>query len=124
MIFLQPRQRFLGQSLRSQAVPLMKHQEVVDEWRYIFAASPEWRQRDSDHVEAMQQILPDLPCLDEFIDVPVRRHQNTDINLEAPHASHTAHLATVQHLQELALHLGRHVRELVEKERAAIGELE
>src|SRR5262245_17868965 len=72
----------------------------------------------------MQQILPNLPCLDELIDVPIRRHQNTDINLEAPHASHTPHLATVQHLQELALHLGRHVSELIEKERAAIGELE
>src|SRR5262245_25530679 len=124
MIFLEPGQRFLGQSLWSQAMPLMKRQEVVDERRYILAASPEWRQRDPDHVEAMQQILPDLPRLDEFIDVPIRRHQNTDIDLEAPHASNTAHLATVQHLQELALHLRRHVRELVEKKRAAICEVE
>ncbi len=47
-----------------------------------------------------------------------------DVDLAGPLAADAADLALLQHAQQLALHAGRHLADLVEEQRAAVGDLE
>ena len=82
------------------------------------------RQRDRKDVEAVVEILAELAGGDLLLEIPVRRRDHAHVDLDRLGAADALELALLQHAQQLDLHVGRQVADLVEEQRAAVGQLE
>ena len=80
-------------------------------------------QLDLDRVDAVQQVIAELPVGDAPREVPIRGREDADVDLHLLRAANAVEAALVERAQELALKLERQLRDLVEEERAAGGEL-
>src|SRR5581483_7319478 len=69
-------------------------------------------------------VLPEAPLPHLGLEVLVRRGENADVDLDRPVAADALDLALLEHAHDLRLGLERHVVDLVEEERAAVGHLE
>src|SRR5439155_910997 len=98
--------------------------EVLDERRQVFAPLPERRERDREHAQAIVEVAAKLPRLDHAPEVAVGG--GDDAEVDPPHAggAERPHLPVLHDAQELRLERGREVLDLVEEERAAVGELQ
>src|SRR6266566_842822 len=98
--------------------------EVLDERREVVAPLSKRRERDREHAQPIVQIAAELARLDHAPEVAVRGGDDADV--EPPHAggAERPHLAVLHDAQELRLERGHEVLDLVEEERAAIGELQ
>ena len=54
-------------------------QEMVDEERNVLAALAQRRHREMNHVDPVEQVLPELPLRDQLLEVPVRRGHHPDV---------------------------------------------
>ena len=79
---------------------------------------------DRNHGEAVIEILAEAPLGDHPLEVLRRRGDDADIDLDALGAADPFELLVDQHAQDLALRVARHVGDLVEIERAAMGFLQ
>ena len=59
-----------------------------------------------------------------LLEVAVGRRDDADVDLDRLAAADALELALLQHAQQLDLHLQRQVADLVEEQRAAVGQLE
>src|SRR4029079_12299142 len=82
------------------------------------------RQADREHVEPVVQLLAELAVLDPLLEVEDGRADQPDIDLDGLRPPDALELALLQRAQELDLDLDRQVADLVEEQRAAVGELE
>src|SRR5262245_42196548 len=103
---------------------VVKRQEMRHERRNIVQPLAHGRQREADHVNAMEQILTQATGPNELVHVPVRGDDDANVDRDGAYAADPPELPVVEHLEELRLHPRRHVGELIEEERAAICELE
>ena len=92
--------------------------------RDIVAPIAQRRQGDLDRVQAKQQILPETARGDFAIDVRVGRRQNPNVDTSRPRRAEALELSGGNHAKKLGLLRRRHVGDLVEEQRAAIGQLE
>ena len=92
--------------------------------RNVFAPLAQRRQMNLDRVETEQQILPESSCRDFRVEVGVGRRDQPHVGLARPRRSETLELAGLEHAQQLLLLAERHVGDLVEEQRAAVGHLE
>ena len=82
------------------------------------------RQRDREDVEPVVEILAELALGDQRLEVAVRGRDDPHVDLDGLAAADPLELALLQHAQQLDLHVERQVADLVEKQRAAVGQLE
>ncbi len=82
------------------------------------------RQRDGEGVEPIEEVLPELPGGQRFLEVAIGGRDDPDSHLAGDHVPDGLDLAGLQDAQELALHLERHVPDLVEEDGGAIRLLE
>ena len=99
-------------------------QEVLGEQRDVLAALAERRQRDRDDVDAVEQILAEPPFGDRFRQILVGRGDHADVGLQLLEPADAAEPPLLQHAQQLHLHDGAHLADLVEEDRALLGDLE
>ncbi len=99
-------------------------QEVIAEQRDIVAPLAERRQAEGDDVEAIVEVLAELPLGDQFLDIPVGRGHEPDIERDQLLAADPADLSLLEHAEQVDLRLGGHLADLVEEERAPLRHLE
>ena len=75
-------------------------------------------------VEAVVQVLAELALGDQLVDVPVGRGHEPDVERDQLLAAEPAHLALLEHAEQVDLGLGGHLADLVEEQRAALRHLE
>src|SRR5439155_9877412 len=121
---LEPVERGRLDLLRRQALALRKRKEVPDEIRNVLDALAQRRQAQRHYVEAEKEVLAKEALLDEDAQILVGRRDDAHVGLDRRAAADGRVLALLQDAQEPRLRLHRHVADLVEKERAALGLLE
>jgi hypothetical protein len=70
--------------------------EVIDKEGNILAPLAKRREMNLDNVEAIVQILSELPVLHGLPQVRVRRSEDPDINVTRPHAAEPLYLALLE----------------------------
>jgi hypothetical protein len=98
--------------------------EVVDERIDVLRPLTEGRDRDREHVQSVEKIISEASRVDLPGEVPIRGGDQTDVAVDRPGPPETLELVFLQHAQELRLQLERDLAHLVEKDRAALRELE
>jgi hypothetical protein len=88
------------------------------------AALAQRRELEREYGEPVVEVLAEAPGPDGGPQVDVGRGDDPDVDLELARAAEAAEAPRVQHGEQLGLHLGREVADLVEEERAAVGQLE
>ena len=123
-VALQPRQR-LGREAREGLAVLGRAlaQEVLRQHRDVLGALAERRHAHGHDVEPIEQIVAELPLAHGAREVAVGRGDQADVDLVRL-AAEAFDLPVLQHAQELDLHVRRNLADLVEKERAAVGQRE
>ena len=82
------------------------------------------RQAQADHVEAVVEVLAEQALLHPRLEVLVGGGDHAHVRRERRVAADAVELAVGEHAQQARLQVGRHVADLVEEERAAVGLLE
>src|SRR5215510_920939 len=96
-------------------------EEVVREHRNVLGALAERRQGDGEGVEAIEEVLAELAGGQGLLEVTIGRRDDPYANLAGDHVSDRLALARLEHAQEPALHLRRHIADLIEEDRPAVG---
>ena len=99
-------------------------QEGLDEERDVFLALAQRRQLDGEDVQAVVEILAQLAAADGFGRIDVGRGDDPHVDLLLLAAAEAPELALLQHPQQLDLRRRHHLGDLVQEQRAAMGELE
>src|SRR5581483_11494935 len=99
-------------------------EEVLGEERDVLAPIAERRHRHLEDVEAEEEVGPEAPVADHVVQVAVSRGDDPDVDLDGVAAADAPDLALLEGAEELRLHRGRHVADLVDEERAAMRALE
>src|SRR3989441_5504831 len=116
--------RVRRQRLLTQPAPLVQRQEVRRQTWDVLRPLAQRRQDDAEDVETVQEVLAEPTGAHQLVDIAVGGHDDADVYRDRSHPAHPAQLAVIEHLEELRLHLRRHLSELVEKQRSALCELE
>ena len=96
-------------------------EEVLREQQDVAGACAQRRHRDRDDVDAVEQVLAEPLLLDLGLEIAVGRGDDARLERHLVVAADRAHLALLEHAQQLDLHLERHLADLVEEDRAAAG---
>ena len=99
-------------------------EEVVGERGHVLPPLAQGRQREVEDVEAVVEVLAEAAVLDVAAQVAVRGGHDAQIDGSRPAVADPLELPLLEHAQELPLDLGRDVSDLVEEDRAAVGELD
>src|SRR5947208_6181343 len=99
-------------------------QEIRGEQRDIGAPLAQRRESDLDRVETKQQILAEAPGFHLGLDVGVGGCDDAYVRTPRARGAYALVLAGLEHAQQLRLLRHRQIRDLVEEQRAALGELE
>ena len=81
-------------------------------------------QADDVLVQAGEEIAAELPLLHVLVQIAVRRAHDADVHVLGRRRAEREDLARLEDAQELRLRVERHVADLVEEERPAVGELD
>jgi hypothetical protein len=98
--------------------------EVPDELRNVRRPFPKRRQVDREHVQPVEQVGAELPRLHQLLERAVRRRDDPDVGPDHLRAPDALERLLLEHAQELRLEVERQVADLVQEERAVVGELE
>ena len=99
-------------------------QEFIGERDEVALALAQRRQEDRHDADAVVEIGAKLAALDRVLKVLVGRADEAHVDLDRPHAADPFEFAFLQNAQQLDLEARRNVADLVEKQRAAVGEFE
>jgi hypothetical protein len=117
--------RVLRQRLRLDAeLARALLQEVPGERRNVLEPLAQRRQPKANDIEAMQQILAKEALTHALLEVLVRRSDHANARLLRRMTANPVVLAVGEHAQQSHLQIRRHVADLVEEERTALGLLE
>ena len=97
---------------------------MLDEQRQVARAVAQRRQVDGEDVEPVEEVLAQPAGGHRRPRLLVARRHHPDVEGVFGGAGQPAHLAVLQHPQQLRLQLGRHLGDLVEQQGAAVGQLE
>ena len=90
----------------------------------VVATLGQRRQVQRDDVDAVVEVLPEAAGGDLSLEVAVGRRHDTDVHVHVPRRADRTDLPLLEHAQHLALQRQRHVADLVEEHRAAVGRAE
>ena len=99
-------------------------QEVVGQLQNVPPAGPQGRHLDVDDIEPVVEVLPKVPGLDELRQVPAGGRDDPHVHRHRAGAPHRLHLPLLEGPEDLGLHIQGHVADLIQKEGAAVGQLE
>src|SRR5206468_15924 len=99
-------------------------QDVLGEERDVLAALAQRRNGDGHDGEAEVEVLAEFPAGDLALQIALRRCDDADVGLDGFVSANATELARLEDAQELGLDVEREIADLVEEDRAAIGELE
>ena len=113
------------QRLRAHAVPLDQPlEEHVRQNGDVAGPLPQGRESDADHGDAVEQIGPEAAGRHRLRQIPRGRADDPHVQGAKPFISYPAHFAVLQHGQQLRLLRWRKFPDFVQKEGAAIRNLE
>ena len=98
--------------------------EVIDERRDVVAPFAQRRDLDRDHVEPVVEVLLEPAVADHLFQIAVGRGDDPHVHALRALGAERLELALLQHAQQLRLHRGAHGPDLVEEDRAAVGQRE
>src|ERR1043165_3927329 len=98
-------------------------EEVVNQNRNVFATFAQRRHVDREHVDAVIKVVAETTVSHHRAQVTIRRRNHTHVNAKLVRATDATNLSFLERAQELRLNANVQFRELVEKQRAAIGDL-
>src|SRR5690606_9227002 len=96
-------------------------QKRMGQQRYVARPGSQWRQFDVDHVDAIEQILPEAAFRNQLREVLVRGQDHANVDFVRLRAADRLELQLLQHAQQLHLHRRTGGADLIEKDRAAVG---
>ena len=99
-------------------------EEVAGEKRDVRPPLAERRHDDRDHLQAVEEILAEVPLLDLGREVLVRGGEDANVHLEDAVGADGTDLAVLENPKELHLEGGTHLADLVEEDGAPVRELE
>jgi len=99
-------------------------EKMIDQQVDVGTPFPHRRQIDRVPVESIEQVFAKQVSGDHVFQIPVRRGDDPHVRRDDLLSAHALELLFLQHAQQLALQQGRHVADLVEKQRAAVALLE
>ena len=120
IIGAQPFQRAGVDRLRGKAFTVGPQQERTRQVRDILGAVAQWRQPDAGHVQAEKQIFAEQALLDQRPQIAIGGRDQPDIGTPAGAWIHRR-LRAVDDPQQPGLGVERHVADLVQEQRPAIG---
>src|SRR6185295_13249209 len=98
--------------------------QVFDQERDVFRALAERRYMDRKDVEPVEQILPERACGNRFLQVAVRRGQDTDVHGNRVTVADAFDLAILEDTEQCDLGFRGQIADFVEEDRAAVGGFE
>ena len=96
-------------------------EEVRDQQRDVLAAAIERGHLDVHHVQPVIQVLAELALGEQLLQVAVGGGDDPHVHRQCLRAAYGADQPLLQHAQQLDLEPKRHVADLIEHERAAVG---
>src|SRR5260370_1178298 len=96
-------------------------EEGLHEDRDVLAPLAERRHLDGHGVDAEEEVLAEAALLERSLRAPVRGGDQAEVHGRGLRAAQPAHDALLEDAQELGLEVHRHLDDLVEQERAAVG---
>src|SRR6266852_84252 len=99
-------------------------QEVAEQQRNLGGQLAQRRHVDGENVQAIVEVFAQPPGLDGLVDVHVGGCQHAYVNLHQVPPTETRVLVILKHMQQLGLQVRAHLRNLVKKNRALVGQLE
>src|SRR6266404_821825 len=97
--------------------------EIAHQKGNVFRTFAQGWDADGEYVEPIVQIAAEFPVFDHFSQVAVGSSYQAHVNLLGPSASQAFKLPSLQSAEQLGLDLDGNISNLVEKQRALIGEL-
>src|SRR5438067_3158839 len=98
--------------------------EIFHQQRNVFLAFAQRRQIHGDDVEAIEEILAEATFFDALLQIHVGGSDDAHIYLNLADATQMHELAVLEHSQDLGLSFQIHGADLIEKNRAAVGDFE
>ncbi len=98
--------------------------ETLDQQRDVFPAFPERRQIHWNNVQTVEEILPESLFPYHLVEVGTGSRDDPYIDLDRRAAADSFELALLKDTEQLHLQRGRHIPDLIEEQRAAVGLLE
>src|SRR6266540_6277949 len=95
-----------------------------DEQRQVVEPLPERGKAELDALQPVEEVLAELTLGDQLLEVLVGRGDDADVDVDGFDAADALDPALLERAQDLHLHAERHVADLVEEERASLGQLE
>ena len=102
----------------------MLAEEVLDQRAHVLLAIAKRRDVERDDGEPVVEVLAELALAHQPAQIAVGGGHDADIDRDRRRAADALDLLLLEHAQERRLHLGRHLADLVEEDRAGVRELE
>ncbi len=99
-------------------------QNVLHQQGNVLFVIAQRRQIDVEDIQPEIKILPQMAAADRLFGIFVRGREHAHIHRRLGLASQPADLAVFQHAQEFRLRRRRHLADLIEQQRPAVGQLE
>src|SRR5690606_19762978 len=99
-------------------------EEALDQQRDVLGAVPQRRQHDPDHVEAKVEVLAKFTALDRGLEIAVGRGHHSTVDRELDVAADRTNGPLLQDPQQLDLGGRIELADLVQEQRAALGDVE
>src|ERR1044071_5273047 len=91
--------------------------------RNVIRTLTQRRQDQRHNVQSEEQILPESSLRHFLLEVSISRRDQADVDSQRPRSADALKLTLLQNTQQLHLHCSTQVANLIEKQRAAVGEL-
>ena len=98
--------------------------QVARDQHHVVTALAQGREAHLHHVEAVVEVIPELPLLDRRLEVDVCRRDDANIHRLALCRADLGDRALLQNTQQLDLEVERHLADFIEEDRAAVCGLE
>jgi len=123
-VALEPLDRGRRERFRRARALVELGEEVLGEELDVLDALAQRRHVQREHLQAVEEIAPQLAGVDGFVRVAVARSQHANVGLDRLVGSDAAHRARLEHAQELHLEVRGHLGDFVEEQGSAVRALE
>ena len=99
-------------------------QKPVGQGQDVLRPLPQRRDVQPDHVQPVEEVGAEQPAVYLLLQIAVGGHDQPDIQLDASGAGHPLDGLFLNQLQQLGLNVGRQLTDLIQKQCAAVGQLD
>jgi hypothetical protein len=112
---------------RGASSPLLRkycREKMLHQDRDVLTTFAQRRQHHRQDVETVVEILPELALGHHLPQIALCAGEDADVDRHSPRAAQPFDRPVLEHAQQLDLHRQRHVVDVVQEDRAGIGQLE